>query len=60
MLSSSDSSPTLTLTDGEDSNVNKMSSSHPNLNPSDVLDFMSQEELMRKNPFFYILSSTKL
>ena len=41
-LFSSDSSPTLTLTDSEDSNLNKKSSTHPNLNPSDVMDSMSQ------------------
>ena len=43
--------------DGEDSNVNKMSSTHPNLNPSDAIDSMSEEKLMRKN-HFYILSLT--
>ena len=51
-LSSSASSPTLTLMDDEDSNVNKMISTHLNLNPSNVLDFMSQEEMMTKKTFW--------
>ena len=39
------------LTDGEDWKDDKMSSTHPNSNSSDVLDSISQEEYMSKNPF---------
>ena len=39
------------LMDGEDSKTNKMSSTHPNLIPSDVMDSMRQEEHMEKKPF---------
>ena len=52
-LSSGDSSPTLTLTDGEDSKADKMSSTHPNSNMSYVLDSISQEELVGKRIFLY-------
>ena len=40
------------LTDGEASKADKMSSTHPNLNPSDFMDFISQGEHMRKKPIF--------
>ena len=36
------------LTDGKDLKDDKMSSTHTNLNPSDVLDSISEEELMGK------------
>ena len=39
------------LTDGEASKDDKMSSTHPNSNPLDVLDYISQWEHMRKNQF---------
>jgi hypothetical protein len=48
-LSSGDSSPTLSLTDDEDSKADKMSSTHPNLNLLDIMDTRIQEELMGKN-----------
>ena len=38
---------------GEDSKVHKMSSTHLNLNLLDVLDCISQEDLMGKCPFSY-------
>ena len=41
------------LTDGDAWKGNKISSTHQNLNPSDVLDSMSQEEHMGKDPFWY-------
>ena len=50
-LSSYDSSPPLEPVTGESSNDHRMSSTHPNSIPSDVLSFMSQGEHMRKNPF---------
>ena len=34
--------------DGEDSKADKMISTHPNLNPLDVLDSLIQKELMGK------------
>ena len=37
--------------DGESSKADKMRSTHPNLNPSNVLDSISQEEHMRKTHF---------
>lgn len=40
------------LTDDKDSKTDKMSSTHPNLNLSDVMDSMSQDELMEKKPFW--------
>ena len=39
--------------DGKDSKIDKMSSTHPNSNPSDVLDFIKQGEHMRKKPYLY-------
>ena len=39
--------------DGKDSKYDKMSSTHPNSNSLDVLDSVSQEELMGKKPFQY-------
>ena len=41
------------LADDETSKDDKMSSTHPNLNPSYVLDSIRQEESMRKNTFLY-------
>ena len=41
------------LMDGEASKANKMSSTHPNSNPSDVMDSMSQGKHIRKDPFLY-------
>jgi hypothetical protein len=40
------------LMDGEDSKDDKMGSTHPNLNPSNFLDYIFQGEHMRKNPFW--------
>jgi hypothetical protein len=40
----------LPLTDGKDSKDDKMSFTHPNLNPLDVIDSIRQGELMGKNP----------
>ena len=56
-LSFCDSSPTLILTDGEDLKADKMSSTHPNLNPSYVIHSRSQYEIMGKT-HFDIFSST--
>jgi hypothetical protein len=39
------------LTDGEHSKADKMSSTHINSNPSDVMDSISQGEQMIKNQF---------
>ena len=51
-LSSCDSSPSpWPLTDGEGWKSYKMSSTHPNSNPKDVLDSIRQKELMGKKPF---------
>ena len=44
--------PPWPLVDGETLKVDKMSCTHPNLIPSDVLSYMSQRENMRKNPFW--------
>jgi hypothetical protein len=41
------------LMDGKDSKVDKMSSTHPNFNPLEVLDSIIQSEHMRKILFLY-------
>ena len=41
------------LVDGETLKADKMSSTHPNSIPSDVLSSISQREFMRKKPFLY-------
>ena len=46
------------LMDDEASKADKISSTHPNLNPSNVLDSICQEEHIRKKTHFDILSST--
>ena len=37
--------------DDDASQANKMSFAHPNSNLSDGMDYISQGEVMRKNPF---------
>ena len=39
------------LTDSDAFKADKMSSTHPNSNPLDVMDSICQEEDIRKNPF---------
>ena len=39
--------------DGEGSKDNKMSFTHLNMNSSNAMDSIRQEELMRKKPFLY-------
>ena len=41
------------LMDGKHSKDDKMSFTHTNLNPSDVIDSISQGEHIGKNPFLY-------
>ena len=41
------------LTDGEASKDDKMSSTHPNLNSSNVMDYICQVRYMIKKPFSY-------
>ena len=38
--------------DSEDSKIENLSSTHPNSNPSYVLDFINQGEIMGKHPFW--------
>ena len=40
------------MMDGEASKADKVSSSNPNSDPSNVLDSIGQGEHMRKNPFW--------